>query len=73
MKIVFDIFDWITSFALMVLAVWFLIIITPLINQMRKESADQDIQESWQDVRVSLSLAYAGTKEKLMRKLRSTK
>lgn len=65
MHVVFDVIDWVFSFALMVLTVWFLVIITPLINDIRKESQDPDITESWQDVRVSINLMYKGTKERL--------
>lgn len=65
MHVVFDVIDWVFSFALMVLAVWFLVIVTPLVNDIRKESQDSDITESWQDVRVSINLMYKGTKERL--------
>lgn len=73
MSTVFDVVDWLFSFALMVLAVWFLVIVTPLINNIRKESADPDITESWQDIRVALNLVYKGTKERITEKLRRTK
>lgn len=73
MSTVFDVIDWLFSFALMVLAVWFLVIVTPLINDIRKESADPDITESWQDVRVALNIFYKSTKEIIIEKLRRTK
>lgn len=73
MSVVFDFIDWLFSFALMVLAVWFLVIVTPLIGNLWKESADPDITESWQDVRVSLNLVYKGTKDRIIEKIRRTK
>lgn len=73
MSAVFGVVDWLFSFALMVLTVWFLVIVTPLINDIRKESADPDITESWQDVRVALDLVYRSTKERITKKLRRIK
>lgn len=69
MSVLLDFIDWLFSFALMVLAVWLLIIATPLINEIRKESQDPDITESWQDVRVAINLTYHGTKKRLIERL----
>jgi hypothetical protein len=73
MNIISDIIGWAFSFSLILLAAWFLVIITPLINDIRKESADPDIRESWQDVRVSINLVYIETKQRILEKIRRTK
>jgi hypothetical protein len=73
MNIISDIIGWAFSFSLILLAAWFLVIITPLINNIRKESADPDIRESWQDVRVSINLVYIETKQRILEKIRRTK
>lgn len=73
MNIISDIIGWAFSFSLIVLAAWFLVIVTPLINDIRKESADPDIRESWQDVRVSINLVYIETKQRILDKIRRTK
>lgn len=73
MSILTGLLDRLFSYALLAIAVWFLIIITPLINGLRKESADPDIVESWQDVEVAIRFIYAGTKNRIINKLRRTK
>lgn len=73
MSTLFDVLNWLTSFILMILAVWLLIIATPLINEIRKESRDPDIHESWQDVRTSINITYKVTLDKIKDKLKRGK
>lgn len=67
MHTILDILDWLFSFSLMVIAVWFLIIITPLMNELRKDSADEDITESWKDVRAALRIHHTIIKNRIRR------
>ena len=67
MRTVLGVLDWLFSFTLMVLAVWLLVIASVFLKEVRNESADDDIKESWEDIRTAMRIHIEIIKNKFRR------
>lgn len=67
MQILSDAFEGVTDLVLLACTVWFLILVTPTMRALNRETLDQDIKEDWADVKVALKINYSIIKSKLRR------
>ncbi len=67
MQILSDLFEGITDLILLACTVWFIVLVTPMMRALNRETMDQDIKEDWADVKVALKINYSIIKNKLRR------
>lgn len=67
MQVLSDAVEGASDLILLACTVWFLVLVTPMLRALNKESLDQDIREDWADVKVALQINYSIIKDKLRR------